>query len=80
MRMNEIYDDCADFAFTEFSGQGVRVPYDPSIPAESCVSHAGSRHRAHSPATPFNFLDGSWLRNIHRSDRSMRVIPSFLQS
>src|SRR5260370_2310373 len=65
-RMQDIYDDCADFAFTE-KVNGVRLPYNPGDsdqnpvfrPREAVVERIRQ-------LTPFNFLDGSWLRNIHR--------------
>jgi hypothetical protein len=69
-RMQDIYDDCADFAFTthiEEDGVVVLVPYDPTDinqnPYFQTREHVTERIRQ---LTPFNFLDGSWLRNIHR--------------
>lgn len=65
-RMQDIYDDCADFAFTEKVGE-IRVPFDPNDEAQNPYfrtrDHVIERIRQ---LTPFNFLDGSWLRNIHR--------------
>ncbi len=65
-RMKDIYDDCADFAFSE-QVDGLRVPYDPSDPEQNpnfrTREQVTERIRQ---LTPFNFLDGSWLRNIHR--------------
>jgi hypothetical protein len=65
-RMQDIYDDCADFAFTE-TVNGSRVPFDPNDEVQNPTfrtrDHVIERIRQ---LTPFNFLDGSWLRNIHR--------------
>lgn len=65
-RMQEIYDDCADFAFTEKLGKG-RVPYDPADPEQNPYFRTRENviERVRQ-LTPFNFIDGSWLRNIHR--------------
>jgi hypothetical protein len=61
-RMDDIYDDCSDFAFTK----GFRK-YDPldknHNPSFRTREQVIERIRQ---LTPFNFLDGSWLRNIHR--------------
>jgi len=66
-RMQDIYDDCADFAFTEQTQEGTRVPFDPNDEAQNPFFRTREdvieRIRQ---LTPFNFLDGSWLRNIHR--------------
>src|SRR5260370_7573948 len=65
-RMQDIYDDCADFAFTE-KVNGVRLPYNPGDPDQNPVFRTREAvvERIRQ-LTPFNFLDGSWLRNIHR--------------
>jgi len=66
-RMKDIYDDCADFAFTYQADDGTREPYDPSNvnhnPYFRTRENVIERIRQ---LTPFNFLDGAWLRNIHR--------------
>lgn len=66
-RMKDIYDDCADFAFTEQLANGVRIPYNPSDPVQNPYfrTREAVTERIRQ-LTPFNFLDGSWLRNIHR--------------
>jgi hypothetical protein len=56
-RMRDIYDDCADFAFSFNAGSPVDNPHFRTSEAIT------TRIRQ---LTPFNFLDGSWLRNIHR--------------
>jgi hypothetical protein len=65
-RMEDIYDDCADFAFTE-KVNGVRLPYNPGDPDQNPFfrTREAVTERIRQ-LTPFNFLDGSWLRNIHR--------------
>jgi hypothetical protein len=65
-RMGDIYDDCADFAFTE-TVNGERVEYDPCDINQNPYFHTRENviERIRQ-LTPFNFLDGSWLRNIHR--------------
>ena len=65
-RMKDIYDDCADFAFTE-TIDGVRVPFKVSDPNHNPYFRTRKNviERIRQ-LTPFNFLDGSWLRNIHR--------------
>jgi len=65
-RMNDIYDDCADFAFTQTVNK-VRVPFN----ANDAESNPYFRSRENvveriRQLAPFNFVDGSWLRNIHR--------------
>jgi hypothetical protein len=65
-RMKDIYDDCADFAFTEQIG-GRRVEWNVADPEHN--PHFRTRESVIErirQLTPFNFLDGSWLRNIHR--------------
>jgi hypothetical protein len=61
-RMKDIYDDCVEFAFSE-KGR----PYDPENenhnPYFRTREHVTERIRQ---LTPFNFLDGAWLRNVHR--------------
>lgn len=61
-RMKDIYDDCFEFAFTQ-DGR----PYDPEDenhnPYFRTYEQVTERIRQF---TPFNFLDGAWLRNIHR--------------
>ena len=65
-RMKDIYDDCADFAFSAIV-DGIRVQYDAGDinlnPYFRSRENVTERIRQ---LTPFNFLDGSWLRNIHR--------------
>jgi hypothetical protein len=63
-RMMDIYDDCADFAFTV---EKERVRYDPEDIKQNPNFHTRENviERIRQLA-PFNFLDGSWLRNIHR--------------
>ena len=65
-RMKDIYDDCADFAFVN-NADGVRQPYDAGNidhnPYFRTRENVIERIRQ---LTPFNFLDGAWLRNIHR--------------
>ena len=65
-RMKDIYDDCADFAFT-VDVNGVKEDYnvvDPNHnPYFRTRENVIERIRQ---LTPFNFLDGAWLRNIHR--------------
>jgi hypothetical protein len=65
-RMKDVYDDCADFAFTK-DMNGVLVPYDASDPEQNPYFRTRENviERIRQ-LTPFNFLDGSWLRNIHR--------------
>jgi hypothetical protein len=66
-RMKDIYDDCADFAFTYQADDGTREEYDPGNvnhnPYFRTRENVIERIRQ---LTPFNFLDGAWLRNIHR--------------
>jgi hypothetical protein len=65
-RMKDIYDDCADFAFTR-NQNGKTVPYDVHDPDHN--PYFRSRENVVErirQLTPFNFLDGSWLRNVHR--------------
>jgi hypothetical protein len=65
-RMQDIYDDCADFAFTE-NIDGIRVPYDPTDKQQNPYFQTREQVTERiRQLTPFNFLDGSWLRNIHR--------------
>ena len=65
-RMKDIYDDCSDFAFTQES-DGIRVPFNVNDPDHNPYfrtrENVVERIRQ---LTPFNFLDGCWLRNIHR--------------
>jgi hypothetical protein len=65
-RMKDIYDDCADFAFTE-TVNGVKEEYNAGNinhnPYFRTRENVIERIRQ---LTPFNFLDGAWLRNIHR--------------
>jgi hypothetical protein len=65
-RIKDIYDDCADFAFTVDVG-GVRRDYDVTDPDHNPYFRARENviERIRQ-LTPFNFLDGAWLRNIHR--------------
>jgi hypothetical protein len=61
-RMKDIYDDCVEFAFSEKD-----QTYDP----EDENHNPYFRNREHvieriRQMTPFNFLDGAWLRNVHR--------------
>ena len=65
-RMKDIYDDCADFAFTE-NANGIRVRYEPGNPSHNPYFRTRENviERIRQ-LTPFNFLDGAWLRNIHR--------------
>ena len=65
-RMMDIYDDCADFAFTDIV-DNVRVPYNPNDISQNPYFRTRENviERIRQLA-PFNFLDGSWLRNIHR--------------
>jgi L-Lysine epsilon oxidase N-terminal/L-lysine epsilon oxidase C-terminal domain/Iron-containing redox enzyme len=65
-RMKDIYDDCADFAFTR-DANGINVPYDATNPEHNPYFRARENviERIRQ-LTPFNFLDGSWLRNVHR--------------
>jgi hypothetical protein len=65
-RMKDIYDDCADFAFSE-KIDGVRERYDPNDPSHNPYFRTRENviERIRQ-LTPFNFLDGSWLRNVHR--------------
>ncbi|MBV8753567.1 MAG: LodA/GoxA family CTQ-dependent oxidase [Pseudonocardiales bacterium] len=61
-RMKDIYDDCFEFAFTK---NGRR--YDPED--ESHNPYFRTREQMAErirQLTPFNFLDGAWLRNVHR--------------
>ena len=71
-RMKDIYDDCADFAFID-NADGVRQPYDAGNidhnPYFRTRENVIERIRQ---LTPFNFLDGAWLRNIHRVGRWTR--------
>jgi hypothetical protein len=65
-RMKDIYDDCADFAFTE-DVDGARETYNVNSPIHN--PHFRTREAVIErirQLTPFNFLDGAWLRNIHR--------------
>ncbi|MCA1458772.1 LodA/GoxA family CTQ-dependent oxidase [Bradyrhizobium sp. BRP22] len=66
-RMNDIYDDCADYAFTQPAGNGAREPFDPTDLQQNPVfrTREAITERIRQ-LTPFNFLDGAWLRNIHR--------------
>src|SRR5262249_52697800 len=58
-RMNDIYDDTVDFA--DFEG---KLPYNPAADANfNTLPKVIERIRQ---LTPFNLLDGSWLRNIHQ--------------
>lgn len=61
-RMKDIYDDCAEFGLTE----GGR-PYNPANenhnPYFQTRESVVERLRQ---LAPFNFLDGAWLRNVHR--------------
>ena len=55
-RMKDIYDDCADFAFTYEAEEGTREPYDPNnVEPQSVFPHARKRHRTHSPAHSVQF-------------------------
>ena len=66
LRMKDIYDDCADFAFTE-DVDGARETYNVNNPIHN--PHFRKREAVIErirQLTPFNFLDGAWLRNIHR--------------
>ena len=65
-RMKDVYDDCSDFAFTK-DVNGVSVAYDASDPEQNPYFRTRENviERIRQ-LTPFNFLDGSWLRNIHR--------------
>src|SRR5262249_24277169 len=65
-RMKDIYDDCADFAFT-VDVNGVKEDYNVVDPDQNPVfrTREAVTERIRQ-LTPFNFLDGSWLRNIHR--------------
>jgi L-Lysine epsilon oxidase N-terminal/L-lysine epsilon oxidase C-terminal domain/Iron-containing redox enzyme len=67
-RMQDIYDDCADFAFTEKSEQsGKREPYDAENPEHNPYFRTREQVTERiRQLTPFNFCDGAWLRNIHR--------------
>jgi hypothetical protein len=64
-RMDDIYDDCVDFAFTE-TIDGARVKFDPTDPEQNPYfrTREAVTERIRQ-LTPFNFVDGSWLRNIH---------------
>ena len=64
-RMNDIYDDSADFAF--FTQNGNPEVYNPNDDKhnEWFRSREEVIYRIRQ-LTPFNFLDGAWLRNIHR--------------
>src|SRR5262249_1006208 len=81
-RMNDIYNDCADFAFTQ-KVDGVRVRFDPNDPD----SNPYFRKRENvleriRQLAPFNFVDGGWLRNIHRIgpvDEVNSILFSILQ-
>jgi hypothetical protein len=59
-RMKAIYDDTVDFA--DFKGAVLR-PYNPSEDPWF-TDREGVVERIRQ-LTPFNLLDGSWLRNIH---------------
>jgi hypothetical protein len=65
-RMEDIYDDCADFAFTK-DANGISVPYDVNDPEHNPFFRTRENviERVRQLA-PFNFLDGSWLRNVHQ--------------
>jgi hypothetical protein len=65
-RMQDIYDDCADWAFTTVV-EGIVVPFDPTdIDHNYDFRTRDAVTERIRQLTPFNFLDGSWLRNIHR--------------
>jgi len=66
-RMKDIYDDSADFAFTA-KVDGVRVKWNPGDKKQNPYFRKRENviHRIRQ-LTPFNFLDGAWLRNIHRT-------------
>lgn len=61
-RMKDIYDDCVEFAFSERD-----EAYDPDD--ENHNPYFRTREQVNErirQMTPFNFLDGAWLRNVHR--------------
>jgi hypothetical protein len=64
-RMRDIYDDCADFAFSE-NIDGRREKWIVSDPDHNPYFRTRENviERIRQ-LTPFNFLDGAWLRNIH---------------
>jgi hypothetical protein len=65
-RMQDIYDDCADFAFTIGPG-GKKQPYDAENEAHNPLFRTREQVIERiKQLTPFNFLDGAWLRNVHR--------------
>ena len=61
-RMKDIYDDCVEFAFTE-GGRPYNAANENHNPYFRSREQVIERIRQ---LTPFNFLDGAWLRNIHR--------------
>jgi hypothetical protein len=65
-RMQDIYDDCADFAFTIGPG-GKKEPYNAENEAHNPLFRTREQVIERiKQLTPFNFLDGAWLRNVHR--------------
>ena len=66
-RMQDIYDDSADFGF--FAQTTPPEPYDANNKTKMHNPYFRTRKQVTyriRQLTPFNFLDGAWLRNIHR--------------
>ncbi|WP_347341698.1 LodA/GoxA family CTQ-dependent oxidase [Bradyrhizobium uaiense] len=61
-RMKDIYDDCVEFGLTE-NGRPYNAANEEHNPYFFSRENAIERVKQ---LTPFNFLDGAWLRNIHR--------------
>jgi len=61
-RMKDIYDDCMEFGLTE-NGRPYNAANEEHNPYFSTRENVIERVKQ---LTPFNFLDGAWLRNVHR--------------
>ncbi|MGY2803581.1 LodA/GoxA family CTQ-dependent oxidase [Bradyrhizobium sp. USDA 4506] len=61
-RMKDIYDDCMEFGLTQ-NGRPYNAANEEHNPYFATRENVIERIKQ---LTPFNFLDGAWLRNVHR--------------